>query len=134
MGGELDDLPTRPAGVFYRIVPGTTQREQASIPNREGNGGLLPGGQFHLIGKISSAARPPKEGDHLLIANGKSIAILPRGSMKKPFEWVAGYVAEGKNTYIAAIRSLIAVFFQRRQADRGSVYIFSDNEEVMRNG
>lgn len=74
---------------------------------------LYPDGNFTIIGEIGGFARPPNDGDRLLIGGGKSIPIQPRGSLRKPFEWVAGYVAVDENTYLAAVRSLLVVFSQR---------------------
>ena len=71
---------------------------------------LYPDRKFAIIGEIGGFARPPNNGDHLLIANDKFIPILPRGSLRKPFEWVTGYVAVGENAYLAVIRSLITLF------------------------
>lgn len=72
---------------------------------------LYPDGDFTIIGEIGGIARPPKVGDLLLITNGKFIPILPRGSLRKPLEWVSGYVEVDKNIYLAAIRSPITIFY-----------------------
>jgi len=104
--------------MLYRIVPQTNAlklyREPHSgskLPYRtiKEMRKLYPDGNFVIIGEIGGIARPPTDGDHLLIGGGKSIPILPRGSLRKPFEWVAGYVAVDGNTYLAAIRSLIVI-------------------------
>lgn len=84
---------------------------------------LYPDGSFVIIGEIGCAARPPNDGDRLLIANGKFIPILPRGSLRKPLEWIIGYVAVDKNTYLAAIRSLLTIFSKKE----------NDNKEVKNN-
>ena len=72
---------------------------------------LYPDGDFTIIGEIGGIERPPKVGDRLLISNCKFIPILPRGSFRKPFEWVCGYVAVDKNIYLATIRSPITIFY-----------------------
>ena len=108
--------------MHYRIVPQTNAlklyREPHSgskLPYRtiKEMRTLYPNGNFAVIGEIGGFARPPDDGDLLLIMDGKSIPILPRGSLIKPFEWVAGYAAVDENTYLAVIRSLIAIFSQR---------------------
>jgi len=72
-----------------------------------------PDGNFSVIGEIGNLAQFQTVGDALLSDNGMQIPILPRGTLKKPFEWVAGYVAVEKNTYLAAINSLIPLFLRR---------------------
>jgi hypothetical protein len=74
---------------------------------------LYPEGNFAIMGEIGGLARAPNDGDRLLLANGRFIPILPRGSLIKPFEWVAGYIAIGKNAYLAVVRSLIVIFSWR---------------------
>jgi len=76
-----------------------------------------PDERFVIIGEIGGIARPPNGIDLLIAETGKVIPILPRGSLKKPLEWVAGYVGVDKDTYIAAVKSLIPSFLRRRQAD-----------------
>jgi len=71
---------------------------------------IYPDGNFTVIGEIGGIARFPDCGDLLITETGKVIPILPRGSLKKPFEWVSGYVAVDKSTYIAAISNLIPSF------------------------
>lgn len=72
-----------------------------------------PDGNFVIIGEIGGITRPLTVGDRLLTGEGQALPILPRGNLKKPFEWVAGYIPVGKHTYIAAIRSLIPAFLRR---------------------
>lgn len=74
---------------------------------------LYPCENFLIVGEIGSRSRPPERGDILLTEDGKSIPILPRGSRHRPFEWVAGYIAVEKNTYIAAVRSIFPTLFLR---------------------
>lgn len=64
-----------------------------------------PNGTFHVIGEVGCFARPPDKGDVLIAGDGKEIPVHPRGSLIRPFEWVAGYIPVGKNSYIAAIRN-----------------------------
>lgn len=73
----------------------------------------FPDGNFVIVGEIGSFTRPPTDGDRLLTGDGKTLPILPRGSLKKPFEWISGYIAVDKNTYIAAIGSLFPAFLRR---------------------
>lgn len=68
---------------------------------------------FNIIGEIGGFSRTPNKGDFLLADDGRKIPIHPRGSLIKPFEWVTGYVAVGKNTYLAAVRGLIPSFLRR---------------------
>ncbi len=108
--------------MLYRIVPQTNAlklyREPYSgskLPYRniKEMKKIYPDKNFSVIGEIGNIARSPNDGDHLLIGDGKFIPILPRGSFRKPFEWVVGYIAVDKNTYLAAIRSLIPPFLRR---------------------
>ncbi len=71
-----------------------------------------PDGNFVVIGEIGGLARPSTDEDRLLTGEGKTLPILARGSLKKPFEWVAGYIAIGEYTYIAAIGSPISAFLR----------------------
>lgn len=73
---------------------------------------LYPDGNFAVLGEIGGVSRFPYMGDLLITEIGKAIPILPRGSLKKPFEWIAGYIAVEKKTYIAAVRSLIPSFLR----------------------
>lgn len=73
---------------------------------------LYPDGNFAVVGEVGGFARPPNDRDRLLTGDGNVLPILPRGSLKRPFEWVDGYVAVGKNTYLAAVRSLIPKFLR----------------------
>jgi hypothetical protein len=58
---------------------------------------------FVIIGEICSLANAPADGDWLCIGDGKVIPILPRGSLKKPFERVVGYTPVQENSYVAVI-------------------------------
>ncbi|HEX3039047.1 MAG TPA: hypothetical protein VHP54_01965 [Caproiciproducens sp.] len=71
-----------------------------------------PDGNFIIIGEIGGFVRPSTEGDRLLTGEEKTLPILPRGSLKKPFEWITGYIAVGEHTYIAAIGNLISAFLR----------------------
>ena len=75
---------------------------------------LYPDGNFTVIGEIGGIAQFPDSGDRLIVETGHTIPILPRGSLKRPFEWVSGYIAVGKHTYIAVIGGLIPAFLRRR--------------------
>lgn len=80
---------------------------------------LYPDGNFTVIGEIGGIARFPDSGDLLIEETGNAIPILPRGSLKRPFEWVCGYIAVGKHTYIAVIGGLIPAFLRRRRKTDG---------------
>ncbi len=69
-----------------------------------------PDGDFAIVGEIGGFARPPNDGDELLTDDGGQIPVSPRGSRIRPFERVAGYVAVGKNTYLAALSSPWKIF------------------------
>lgn len=72
---------------------------------------LYPDENFTIIGEIGGIAKPTKDSEYLFVDDDKIIAILPRGSLIKPFEWIAGYVEVEKDIYLAAIRSLIVMFY-----------------------
>jgi len=73
---------------------------------------LYPDNNFTVIGEIGGFAQNSDSMDLLDIGDVKTIQILPRGNMKVPIEWVAGYVEVDTNSYIAAIRSIISFFWQ----------------------
>jgi len=73
---------------------------------------LYPDNNFTVIGEIGGFVRNLDNRNLLDIGDGKTIPILPRGNMKVPIEWVAGYVEVDTNSYIAAIRSIISFFWQ----------------------
>lgn len=108
--------------MIYRIYPQTDSakfytepRSRSRLPYRtvKEMRARYPDGSFIIIGEIGGIARPPNNGERLLTGDGKTLPILPRGSLKKPFEWITGYIAVDKNTYIAAIGSLIPSFLRR---------------------
>ena len=78
-----------------------------------------PDGNFVIIGEIGAFARSATAGDRLVIDEGKTIPILPRGSFARPFEWIAGYIPVERSTYIAAIKSLIPSFILQRRRYHG---------------
>lgn len=49
----------------------------------------------------------------LFINWGEGIAIFSGGSIKKTFEWIAGYAAVGENAYMAAVKSMIQEMFYK---------------------
>jgi phospholipase/carboxylesterase len=73
---------------------------------------LYPKSGFVIIGEIGGLAKVSGCQDKLLTSTGKEISIHPRGSMTRPFEWVAGYIAVGENTYVAVVRSLLPSFLR----------------------
>jgi phospholipase/carboxylesterase len=68
---------------------------------------LYPDGGYEVIGEIGNLAKKYSGQDTVATDEGKNIPIFPRGSMKKPFEWVAGYAAVAEDTYVAVIKSVI---------------------------
>lgn len=70
-------------------------------------------GNFTIIGEIGGLARSPDNGDTLMADGEKQIPILPRGSIKRPYEWVAGYVPVSRHTYLAAVGGVLPAFLWR---------------------
>ena len=68
---------------------------------------LYPEGDYEVIGEIGNYTKRYSEQDEILTDANKSIPIFPRGSLKKPFEWIAGYAAVDENTYVAVVKSII---------------------------
>lgn len=68
---------------------------------------LYPDSGYEVIGEISNFTKKYVSQDAIETNTGKSIPIFPRGSLKKPFEWVVGYAAVGENTYVAVVKSVI---------------------------
>ncbi len=75
---------------------------------------FYPHGNFVIVGEIGSLARPP-DGRDTLLAGGSEIPILPRGSLIWPFEWIAGYVPIGENTYVAVVGSPFLSFLRYKR-------------------
>lgn len=71
-----------------------------------------PGRGFVIIGEIGSLARAPADGDWLYLEDGKAIPIHPRGSLKRPFEWVAGYAAVDEGSYVAVIGGFLQLLMK----------------------
>lgn len=71
---------------------------------------LYPNENFTVIGEIGSFARPPTDGDKFVTEDGQLLPVLPRGSLKKPFDRVAGYVPVRRDTYLALVKSLLPAF------------------------
>lgn len=78
---------------FSKIPYVTAKEMKKRYPDRD----------FIIIGEIGSLAHAPIDGDRLFIKDGKVIPILPRGSLKRPFEWVVGYTAVQENSYVAVV-------------------------------
>ena len=74
---------------------------------------LYPDGNFMIVGEIGGLARPPDDGDVLMADGARRIPILPRGSIKKLFEWVVGYIPVSQSTYLAAVGSMLPAFLRR---------------------
>lgn len=75
---------------------------------------IYPKGDYEIIGEIGNTAKRFPNQDRILTETGNCIPIFPRGSSKKPFEWVSGYAAVSENTYVAVIRSMIPQLFIKR--------------------
>ena len=75
---------------------------------------LYPNGNYEVIGEIGNFAKKYTSHDVIVTDTGKSICIFPRGSLKKPFEWVAGYSAVEENTYVAVVKSVIPKLLEYR--------------------
>jgi len=74
---------------------------------------IYPDKNFVIIGEIGIFADTFKFQDVLLTDDGKFVPIFPRGSLTKPFEWIAGYAAVGENTYVAVVKSIFPPFLRR---------------------
>lgn len=68
---------------------------------------LYQNGGYEVIGEIGNSIERYLGIDEILLETGESIPIFPRGSVKKPFEWVIGYSAVGENSYVAVIKNII---------------------------
>jgi phospholipase/carboxylesterase len=82
-------------------------RRQIAYYSKQKMDELYPDGGYEIIGEIGNFAKEYAGQDVIATDTGKSIPIFPLGSLKKPFEWVAGYMAVGKNTYVAVVKSII---------------------------
>jgi len=71
---------------------------------------MYPDEDFVVIGEIGICAESFNSQDMLLTDYGKLVPIFPRGSLTKPFEWIAGYIAVGENTYVAVVKSIFPPF------------------------
>ena len=74
---------------------------------------LYPKNEFEVIGEIGNLAKKYSNQDEILAETGKRIPVFPRGSLKRPFEWVTGYAAVGENTYVAVVKSIIPYLFYK---------------------
>jgi len=92
----------------------TTERHSKSIISYYSKGKMIElysNRGYEVIGEISNCAKIYSGQDEIITDTGKSIPIFPRGSYKKPIEWVAGYAAIEENTYVAVIKSMIPRLF-----------------------
>lgn len=110
--------------MIYRPAPGAdparTYREPKSkirLPclSRRDMRARYPGGGFAVIGEIGSRAAGGAALDTLAVSGGRGLPILPRGSLLRPFEWVAGYVPVAENAYVAAVRGILPAFLCGRR-------------------
>ena len=68
---------------------------------------IYPDGGYEVIGEIGNFAEKYTKQDIIITDTGRTIPIFPRGSLKKPFEWITGYAAVGENTYVSVVKSII---------------------------
>jgi len=68
---------------------------------------MFPCGDFVIIGEVGNFKQAISCNDVIITSTGKEVSVFPRGSHKKPFEWIDGYVQVGENTYVAVVRSVI---------------------------
>lgn len=71
---------------------------------------LYPNEDYDIIGEIGNFAKKYKAHDIIVTDADKFIPIFPRGSLRKPFEWISGYVAVEENTYAAVVKSIMPKF------------------------
>lgn len=76
---------------------------------------LYPKGEYHVIGEIGNFAKQYPKQDEILTETCKRIHIFPRGSIKKPFEWVCGYAEVDMNMYVAIVKSILPDLFYRKK-------------------
>lgn len=110
--------------MLYHLYPQTGETRifkekysRSRIPYHTGKSmrAKYPGGGFVIIGEIGNFAQTSEDYDVLLASDGKELPIFPRGSLSKHFEWIAGYVAVGENTYVAAVKSIFPSFLRWRK-------------------
>lgn len=77
---------------------------------------LYPKDEYEVVGEIGNFTKKYPNQDQILTDTEKSIPVFPRGSMKRPFEWIAGYAAVGKNTYVAVVKSIIPYLFYGKKS------------------
>lgn len=68
---------------------------------------MYPEGNFEVIGEIGNFSKKYIGQDVIVTARGTEIPIFPRGSLRKPFEWVAGYAPVGENIYVSVVKNVI---------------------------
>lgn len=71
---------------------------------------LYPDAGYEVIGEIGNFAKEYEGQDVVLTVTGKKTPVFPRGSIKRPFEWIAGYAAVGENIFVAVVRGVIPRF------------------------
>lgn len=76
---------------------------------------LYPGNEYEVIGEIGNFTKKYSNQDEILAETGKRIPVFPRGSLKRPFEWITGYAAVGENTYLAVVKSIIPYQFYKKK-------------------
>lgn len=103
------------------VLPCYTRREMQA---------LYPGGDYQIVGEIGVIAPRSSDGDTLLADNGAAIPICPRGSLKKPIEWVAGYIPLRGDAYAAAVASILPAVFLRIMAKKPEYPLHSQGGRV----
>lgn len=76
---------------------------------------LYPEGGYEIIGEISNLAKRYAVQDVVVSITGKLIPIFPRGTLRKPFEWVVGYAAVGPHTYVCVVKGVIPHYRRNEQ-------------------
>ncbi|MDF2611164.1 MAG: hypothetical protein K0R92_2638 [Lachnospiraceae bacterium] len=71
--------------------------------------------EYEVIGEIGNIAKTYPNQDTILTETGNSIPVFPRGSLKRPFEWVTGYAAIGESTYVAVVKSILPHFLYKKK-------------------
>lgn len=78
---------------------------------------LYPKNEYEVIGEIGNFTKKYPNQDEILAETGKRILLFPRGSLKRPFEWVTGYAPVGENTYVAVVKSIIPKLFYMKKVN-----------------
>lgn len=72
------------------------------------------GKNFVIIGEIGSISGASENVDWLYVEEGKVIPILPRGSLKRPFERVIGYTQVDEKSFVAVVGGFLHILMRMR--------------------